>query len=332
MSLKNLFFAPILIAGTLFASVLRADEVKIYFKTTPGSDLLQPFVDPADLSLLVTGADGRPVMQGMVAVRLEAPRSGRFFSTDYPLVEGTLLSAMQLPLRSGRANWKQLFPIRGEYRLSVDAVSADGSKANKVFTFTVRENPKKWLALGAFSAGLILLGFVAGRIFTAPRAVSLIAATLLPFGAAEISNAQTREPAGVLTVDPATVGAPSGIRWNSPFDGVNPTGAAMLSLTITHLEKNKVVFAVERIAVPDEWAMKFHFPDGGEYRVTAIGSVPGVTPVLTERVMTVDGVEPAAMMMVPVWVYFMGLIAAGLGAGRWTKRRQVIAKLDRTLG
>ena len=286
--------------------------------------MLRPFTDPTDLSLLVTGADGRPVKQGTVGVRLEAPLPGRFFSTDYPLVEGTLLSALRLPLRNGRANWKQLFPIRGEYRLVIDAVSADGSQARKVFTFAVREDPKKWLALGTFSAGLILLGFIAGRIFTGARVIGLIAAGLLPFGAADISMAQTPAPDAVLEVDPARVGAPTKVRWRSPFSGVGANGPAMLTLTMTHVEKNKVVFAVERITVHDEWSMDFHFPDGGKYRVTAVGSIPGVTPVLSERLKTVEGVEPPLTAMAPVMSYFLFLIAAGLGLGRWSKRCQPV--------
>ena len=77
------------------------------------------------MSLLITGADGRPVKQGVVDIRLDAPEPGRFFSTDFPFVEGTRLSEMRMELRQGRANWKFLFPIRGEYRLTVVATTAD---------------------------------------------------------------------------------------------------------------------------------------------------------------------------------------------------------------
>jgi len=106
--------------------VLPAEDLNVSFKTSPGTEFLRPFADPIDLSLLITGADGRPVKLGSVTIRLDAPAPGRFFSTDYPLVEGTLLSEMRLPLRQGKVNWKHLFPIRGEYRLAVDVVADDG--------------------------------------------------------------------------------------------------------------------------------------------------------------------------------------------------------------
>ena len=326
MSLKNLLacFIPVVVA--LFGHALRAEELKVYFKTTPRIELLRPFADPIDLSLLITASDGRPVKGGNVAIRLEAPKPGRFFSTDIPLLEGTLLNEMQLSLRQGRANWKQLFPIRGEYRLIVDVVSGEGSKANKVITFKVRENQEKWLALGAFSAGLFVLGFTAGRVFTGSRAsaIALIASGTLLVGLAGTSSAQQNAPIGpaVLEIEPATVGKPSLVRWKMANDGTGVDDRlAALTLIITHLEKQKVVFAVEKIAVPGEWSMKFNFPDGVEYRVAAVGGVPGQAPMRNEQIVAVTGVEPPVSGVVPVLSYFIALIAAGLGAGRWSKRR-----------
>ena len=306
----------------LGAEVL-AEESGIYFKTTPRSESLRPFVDATDLSLLVTGADGRPFTQGTVAIRLEAPRPGRIFSTDYPLVEGTVLSEMQLPLRQGRANWKQILPIRGEYRLTVHAVASDGTKTGKVFTFNVRENHKKWLSLGVFSAGLFGLGFVAGRVFTGTRAVAMVTIVAVTFstGIAGLSGGQkeqTDQPA-VLEVESAMVGKPSLVSWK--LSGLAGDRGAMLALTVTHLEKQKVVFAVDKIAVRGEWSMKFHFPDAGEYSVAAVGNVLGFAPVRSNHNVTVTGVEPATHTMIGALAYFVLLIALGLAAGRWTKRR-----------
>ncbi|MGH7853140.1 MAG: hypothetical protein ACREP3_06840 [Candidatus Binatia bacterium] len=299
--------------------------MSVYFKTTPRSELLRPFVDATDLSLLITGADGRPLKQGIVAIRLDAPHPGRFFSTDYPLVEGTVLSEMQLPLRQGRANWKQLLPIRGEYRLTVDAVGSDGTKMSKVFTFEVRENQKKWLALSAFSAGLLILGFVAGRVFTGVRAGSavMIVGLVLSTGATGVSAAEQSQTdsSAVLKVESATVGKPGHVRWKMANTGDGGARTATLTLTVTHLEKQKLVFGVEKFSVDGEWSMKFHFPDAGEYRVSAVGSIAGLAAVRNEQVIAVTGAEPPATAMFPALAYFVGLIAVGLGAGRRSKRR-----------
>ena len=323
MSLKHFLSLFILIVVAFFGPSLWAEELNVYFKTTPRQELLRPSADPIDLSLLITGPDGRPIKQGSVAVRFDAPPPGRFFSTDIPLVEGTLLSEMQLPLRQGRANWKQLFPIRGNYRLIVNVVASDGTQASKTFTFSVREHRLKWLALTAFSAGLFLLGFVAGRVFTGARgsAVLVVQAAAIFAGSIGICGAQQAGPA-VLEMEPATVGRPSVVRWKLTGDGnVDVAPTAVLSLTITHLEKQKVVFAVEKIAVPGQWSVNFHFPDGAEYRVATLANVAGKGFVRNEQVMTVTGVEPPVTATVPVLSCFTALIAAGLGVGRWSKRR-----------
>jgi hypothetical protein len=326
LSLRVLVRLFIFLSALLFGSGVRAEELNVYFKTTPGSQLLRPFVDPTDLSLLVTTADGRPIKQGTVAIRVDAPRPGRVFSTDIPMIEGTLLNRMELPLREGRANWKQLFPIRGEYRVSVDVISADGMKASKAFAFTVRENEKKWLALGAFSSVLFILGFLAGRVFTGTGLSAVPVVFTAALLAAGISGAPQAEglPKGVLEIEPAIVGRPSAVRWKLAGDDRGGARAATLTLTITHLEKKKVVFAVDRIAVPGEWSMQYNFPDGAEYRVVAAGYVSGQAPVRNEQVVTVTGVEPPASAMVPVLTLFTVLIALGLGAGRWSKRRALI--------
>jgi hypothetical protein len=323
LPLKSFVSLLIFIVAALFGSALGAEDLNVYFKISPRIELLRPFADPIDLSLLITGADGRPVKQGSVAIRLDAPAPGRFFSTDFPLVEGTLLNEMQLSLRQGRANWKYLFPIRGEYRLAVDVVADDGRKASKTFSFKVRENQEKWLALCAFSAALFILGFAAGRIFTGTRerTVSLIAMALLS-GFAPSLNAQPGGAAGPagLEIEPVTVGKPSILRWSSANGGdANPTG--FLTLTITHLEKQKIVFAVEKVPVAREWSMKFHFPDGAEYRVVAFAQVPGEEPIRYQQLVSVTGVEPPMKAMVPVLSYFLAVIVLGLGAGRWSKRR-----------
>jgi len=324
LSLKTPVTLLFFFIGALFGTALGAEDLKVYFKTSPRLELLRPFADPIDLSLLITGADGRPVKQGSVAVRLGAPAPGRFFSTDFPLVEGTLLNEMRLPLRQGKVNWKYLFPIRGEYRLAVDVVADDGRKVSKAFSFKVRENRKKWLTLAAFSAGLFVLGFAAGRIFTGTtgkKTASMIAVVLLA-GTTAILNAQPDGAAGPagLEIEPATVGKPSLVRWGLTSAG-EASRTGFLTLTITHLEKQKVVFSVEKVPVAGEWSMKFHFPDGAEYRVAAVAQVPGEEPIRYQQLVSVTGVEPPVKAMVPALSYFVAVIALGLGAGRWSKRR-----------
>jgi hypothetical protein len=232
-----------------------------------------------------------------------------------------LLNEMRLPLRQGKVGWKYLFPIRGEYRLRVDVTADEGEKASKTFRFTVRENRQKWLALGAFSTALFIVGFIAGRVFTKIPSVALLVTAMLvgvPTGYAhepEQSSASTRG----LEIEPATVGKASLVRWRRPQGAGDPN--TFLTLSVTHLEKQKIVFAVEKLPVAGEWSMRFHFPDGAEYRVVAISNAPGQAAVRNEQVIAVTGVEPPLTAMVPALSYFLALIGLGLILGRWSKMR-----------
>lgn len=309
-----------------FASALQAEDLNVYFKTSPRLELLRPFADPVGMSLLITGADGRPIGEGVVEIRLDAPKPGRFFSTDFPHVEGTRLNEMRLVLRQGRANWSYLLPIRGEYHLTVDVAASDGRKARKVFAFKVRENESKWLFLGAFSLGLFFLGFFAGRIFTragAARIAATVAAWLL--GSAGSFSAQgSAEPPGKVTLalGSARVGTPIEVRWRLENGPVVRKAPALLTLTITHLEKGKVVFGIEKLAVLDEFSMKFQFPDGAEYKVEAVAHIPGEPVIRSEQRVSAVAAEPPLRATLPALAYFLALIALGLAAGRWSKLRK----------
>jgi hypothetical protein len=330
LSLKNLPAFVVLLAFAFFGPPLWAEDINIYFKASPRLELLHPYSDPATLTLLVTAADGKPVAQGRVGLRLEAPEPGRFFSTDFPLVEGSRLLDMSLPLRQGRAEWKYLFPIRGEYRLTVEFTAIDGQKARKTFALGIRESKRKWVFLGIFSLALFVVGVIAGRIFTSSRssrAGKMTAGLVLLLGSlmASVNPATAREAErggnyGWLEIDPAILGKPGQIRWSLVGEANAGSQPVLLNLTIVHLEKDKTVFAVEKLPVEREFAMNFQFTDGAEHRVTAIGYVTGGRMLRTEQNVTVTGVEPPARAMIPAIGFFLAVIALGLAVGRWSRR------------
>ena len=212
--------------------------------------------------------------------------------------------------------------------MAVVVRTADGGKASKDFKFYVRENQKKWFALTGFSIGLFLLGLMAGRVFTAvPKSamVVLFAVALLVESsqAAEPPRIPETENAG-LEIEAGTVGRPTAVRWFLTNAEMAAKPNALLTLTITHLEKEKIAFAVERIPVGNEFSMKFQFTDGAEYRVVALAEVPGKSPLRSEKVIGVTAIEPPAKASLPALVYFVGLIALGLCTGRWIKRRALV--------
>ena len=291
---------------------------------------LRPFSDPATLSVRVAKSDGRAIEQGWVTIRAEAPKRRWYLSTDFPAVEGSSLVQMQLPLRQGKAEWKYLFPIRGEYRMTVDAATPDGSKATKSFQISIRENERKWLLLGVFTFCLFASGVIAGRIFTGTRTTSsvnlraclLISVYCLGFLTGN-ANAQEKEMANYvsrLEVDPPTVGRMSVVRWSLTGTKGERKLAARLTLTITHLEKGKSVFSMENVPVAGEFSMQFQFTDGDEYRVAAVAGLYSGETFRAEKIVSVTPVEPPVSAMIPALALFLAVTALGLGVGRWSKR------------
>ena len=328
LPLKHLAAAGIVIAFLLCGVSISAQQLNLYFKTSPGTERLRPYSEPATLSLLATATDGKPVASGWVTIELEAPPRGQVFSTDFPWVEGSKLHRLRLPLKSGKAEWKYLFPIRGQYRLAVDVATAEGLTAGKVFYVTIRENRIKWLTLGVFVLGLFLLGFVAGRIFSSAATLGsgvalflIVAVTMISPDNSVAAQDLTGGPMGRLEISPATVGRTTQIRWKLEGGKTDVKSAGLLSLTITHLEKEKIVFAVDRIPVGREYSVDFQFTDGAEYRVTAYAEIPGTKPVRAEETVAVTGLEPPLGAMIPPIVSFLLVIAVGLVTGRWSRKR-----------
>ena len=326
MSLKYSLAPASVILCILIGAGVSAQDTNIYLKTSPVAERLRPFFEPATLSLLATAVDGKPLASGWLNLRLEAPRP-IFFSTDFPLAEGSILTEMRLPLRAGKAEWRYNFPIRGEYRLFVEVLAPDGSQSSKVFAIEVREHRSKWLTLAAFMLGLLGVGGLAGRIFTRPvskraGALAAIFSASLFFALSSstaVAQAGAVKPSARLEIAPASAGKLARIRWVLDADGGNPSRGALLSLAITHIEKKMTVFAVDKIPVEREFSMNFHFVDGAEHRVSARAELPGGRWMRSEQVVSVSGVEPPVSAMLPAMGLFLTVIALGLAVGRWSR-------------
>ncbi|MGH7888622.1 MAG: hypothetical protein ACREPG_12195 [Candidatus Binatia bacterium] len=326
MSLRSPLAFLVFALFAILSAPLWAQGLNISVMTSPSIELFRPHAGPVGLAVLVTGADGKPVENGWADIRLDAPKSGLFFSTDIPLVEGTTLVEMRVPLRRGNVEWQYDWPIRGEYRLAVVVISTDGKRASKTFEITVHESATKWLTLGGFAMGLFLFGFIAGRIFTVTKAgaASLVLALLLSGTALSSAVAQLSQPTAqaaqaTLTVEPAVVGKPSRIVWRlNPGAGRTSAGAT-LSLAIKQLEENHTVFALEKLPVAGEFALNFQFVDGSEHSVTALAELPGRAPIWVEQRVSVTAVEPPATAALPAITSFLFVTALGLGAGRWSR-------------
>jgi hypothetical protein len=265
-----------------------------------------------------------------LTVRLDGPPPGVFFSTDFPVVEGSRLFEARLPVVNGKTEWRQLLPIRGEYRLTVYFVGASGVNVERTFTFYVHENRKKWLVLGSFALGLFLIGAIAGRIFSAPgkgkrvQHCILLALCLASLGtladAACAQENQKQKSAVKLDVSPARVGRLARVQWSLRPAGFDGNPSAHLSIIITQLEKNTVVFAIEKLPVAGEFSLDYQFTDGSSHRVSAVAITSDGEIVRDDHLVSVSALAPPWRAQLPALVLFLLLILSGLLLGRWSRR------------
>jgi len=122
-----------------------------------------------------------------------------------------------------------------------------------------------------------------------------------------------------LEVGPAVVGQPSQIDWRLSDRHNGRPAPAQLTLTITHLEKGKRVFFLDRIPTEGSFSLKFHFTDGSAYRITSLGWVQGRGAVQEQREVHVTAVEPAREAIYPSLFLFLAVIALGLAAERFSR-------------
>jgi hypothetical protein len=124
----------------------------------------------------------------------------------------------------------------------------------------------------------------------------------------------------MLEVAPATLGRPARVHWSLQPAGIEGKTSANLSLNITHLEKNMVIFAVEKIPVAGEFSFDYQFTDGSDHRVSAIAMTEDGETVRQEQVVSVSAVAPPSSAQLPTLGLLVSVIFLGLLAGRWSRK------------
>ena len=159
------------------------------------SDPLQPNGTAVALRLQTLDADQQPIPQVRYHLSLQTPDRTPWFTTDFPLSEGTTLLELSALAPDGTLDLAQVLPIRGHYTLQVQASftpnapdsSAPASNTpnpnaagpasapvtlQQPFTLIVPERSVKYRNGGLWAVGLLLLGLGGGWLIRrdAPKA------------------------------------------------------------------------------------------------------------------------------------------------------------------
>jgi hypothetical protein len=126
-------------------------------------------IGPDTLIVEVKDGAGRPVPNVLLDVQMDAPPTNWFISTDVPRIEGRPLLNWSAVAPEGRQEFAYIFPIRGDYHLTVKASPAPGAPpgftpVSRDLTVSISEKPMSLVYLGLFLGALFLFGAISGVV------------------------------------------------------------------------------------------------------------------------------------------------------------------------
>jgi hypothetical protein len=122
---------------------------------------------PTRLKLQALDATGKPLENAKISLTLLTPPKNPWFTTDFPIVEGTKLLEMEAVAPKGELQIQQMLPIRGTYQLLVNVTPTlenAFSPFEQTLRLTVPENWVKYRNFGILVAILLIVGLVGGLV------------------------------------------------------------------------------------------------------------------------------------------------------------------------
>jgi hypothetical protein len=183
------------------SNIAQAAPIQVSLTTSPEIDTIKPYEaeattaqQPVKLTLQAIDHNGKPVTNVRMKVKLLAPTPTPWFTTDFPIVEGTKLIELQADVPTGKLELQQMFPIRGNYQLQVTTTLigvTEGETSQQNIALTIPENSIKYqnfailaaiLAVAGLGGGWVIGGrqtTTAGEIAPQPVRLLLSGATLV---------------------------------------------------------------------------------------------------------------------------------------------------------
>ncbi|GAC1460451.1 MAG: hypothetical protein NVSMB70_05950 [Chamaesiphon sp.] len=122
---------------------------------------------PVQLSLQAVDAQGQALKDARIHLQIFTPSKNPWFTTDFPIVEGTKLLDLEGNAPKGKLQVQQTLPIRGTYQLLVNVTPIAPNAftpIEQILTLTMPENRAKYLNLGILAAILLVAGLGGGWI------------------------------------------------------------------------------------------------------------------------------------------------------------------------
>ncbi|MEH2265018.1 hypothetical protein [Nostoc sp.] len=122
---------------------------------------------PVQLMLQAFDAQGQSLKDAKIHLQLFTPPKNPWFTTDFPIVEGTKLLDIEGNAPTGQLQVQQTLPIRGTYQLLIAVtplVANAFAPIQQTLTLTLPENPLKFRYFGILVVILLAVGLLGGWV------------------------------------------------------------------------------------------------------------------------------------------------------------------------
>ncbi|MEH2220108.1 MAG: hypothetical protein V7K72_23870 [Nostoc sp.] len=129
---------------------------------------------PVQLMLQAFDAQGQSLKDAKIHLQLFTPPKNPWFTTDFPIVEGTKLLDIEGNAPTGQLQVQQTLPIRGTYQLLVAVtplVANAFEPIKQTLTLTLPENPLKFRYFGILVVILLAVGLLGGWVIGGRQAI-----------------------------------------------------------------------------------------------------------------------------------------------------------------
>ncbi len=166
----------IAVCGLVWLSKLTpvVSQPTVQIQTEPPLEEVIPDDTVVKFQLQALAPDEQPLSNANVRVRILAPAETPWFTSDFPIVEGTELLALEASAPQGNLEFEQVLPIRGNYTMEV-AMNPQDTGAfeafEQSFPVSVPENAVKYRNLAILAIILLGVGFGGGWLLGGSRTV-----------------------------------------------------------------------------------------------------------------------------------------------------------------
>ncbi|MGB8703299.1 MAG: hypothetical protein WCD18_28110, partial [Thermosynechococcaceae cyanobacterium] len=153
--------------------------------TNPPIDLIRPFEaeategmgsgkykPPIQLTLQALDGQGKVLKDARIHLQILTPPKSPWFTTDFPIVEGSTLLDIEGNAPTGQLQVQQTLPIRGTYQLLTNVtpiVPNAFDPIQQTLTLSVSENGAKYFNLGILVCILLVVGLGGGWVIGSRR-------------------------------------------------------------------------------------------------------------------------------------------------------------------